>query len=143
MRKLRGEEHQPIELREKWQKPKATLEAIVQLGEGGRERGKATPAMIELMWGRCLASEMTELKDENGDDVFNTDELELMSRHGPTGEMINAAMNEKDRPLLDKWGIQGFDRQNEIFHFWTGEVQEERTNESDADYQEGITDSAI
>jgi hypothetical protein len=143
MRKLRGEEHQPMELREKWQKSKATLEAIVQLGEGGRERGKATPVMMELMWGWCLASEMTELKDENGDDVFTTDELELMSRHGLTGEMIDEAMNEKSRPLLDKWGIQGFDRQNEIFHFWTGKDLEERTNESDADYQEGITDSEI
>jgi hypothetical protein len=110
MRKLREEEHQPRELRKRWQKSKITLEATKQLGKEGGEGGKNTTAMIELMWGWSLANEMTELKDENGKDVFTTDELELMSRHGLTGGQIDAAMNEKNRPLLDKWGIQGFDR---------------------------------
>jgi hypothetical protein len=66
-----------------------------------------------------------------------------MSGYGLTGEEINAAMREKDRPQLDEWGLQGVDRQNKIIRDWTGEAQEESTSDSSACYQEGITDSEI
>jgi hypothetical protein len=140
MRRTKEAEHKPRELRKRWQESKTTLKATKQYVK--EERAKTT-AMIKLMWGWGLARELTELQDERGDNVFATEELEIMSGYGLTGEEIDAAVREKDRPQLDEWGLQGVDRQNKIIRDWTGEAQEGRTSDSSANYQEGITDSEI